>query len=160
MTYSVCELKRTLQCIPRQVLIIARLITPEKCKQFICDIVLVERIVENGLSCTCVSIIGGCMFVLIQYDANFQVDAEGSECKIFDERTAARFMAEVDVIAFQMEWQWMLLGLIKPQDVNRLLKFIGSRNYTVHAIADGMPMVHATDWTRWPGDVMFMKQYS
>jgi len=139
----------------------ARIITPEKYRNLFATLCLWhKRTVENGLSCTFVSIIGGCIFVLIQYDAMFQVDAEGSECKIFDERTAARFMAEVDVIAFQMEWQWMLLGLIKPQDVNRMLQFIGSRGYTVHAIGNGMPKVHSTDWKKWPGDVMFMKQYS
>jgi hypothetical protein len=87
-----------------------------------------------------------------------QVDAEGSEVKIFDPQSATDFMELADVRAIQMEWQWMLLGRIPSEEVESMLHFFSHHKYSVHAIEANLPKLSTTDWHRWPGDVMFIKE--
>lgn len=90
-----------------------------------------------------------------------KVDAQGSEMKIFDPDTSADFFRHVDVFAMQLEWELIASNYTKQKarkkEVDRVLHFLYSLNFTVHPLSAETNNILDDDWARWPYDVLLLR---
>ena len=91
-----------------------------------------------------------------------QVDAQGSEVRIFDPKTASRFLDEVDVAIIQIEWNMIAhqnkVDSQRQASVDHMLNMFYERNYTVHGMDKEMKVIHDRDWRQWPDDIILFRE--
>ena len=82
-----------------------------------------------------------------------KVDIQANEIRAFDERTATRFIEEIDVVVILMEF--LLYAPRYPNKaVDRFVEFFYRHYYTVY---DPNLQKLGANWGKWPGDILLVK---
>ena len=82
-----------------------------------------------------------------------KVDIQANEIRAFDERTATRFIEEVDVVAILMEFQFYRRRY-PNKAVDRFVEFFYRHNYSVYN--QNCKKLEA-NWGKWPYDILLVK---
>ena len=94
---------------------------------------------------------------LIKTDRAFiKADVQGTEIRIFNERTAGKFFDSVHVPFVLMEWdfyrpEWS--DPVRKKKIDDWLEFFYKRNYVPYC--DVTFQRHAPDWSKWGANVLF-----
>src|SRR6218665_2086342 len=92
--------------------------------------------------------------------AFIKIDTQEAEIKIFQRKSAGKFLSQIDVMMIQMEWVLYPERYGKTEDgrrrVDRFLEFFYQRGYDVYDPRTEKKL--DTNWTKWTYDVMFKKE--
>ena len=82
-----------------------------------------------------------------------KVDIQGNEIQAFDERTATRFIREIDVIAILMEFS-SYSSRYPDKAVDKFVEFFYRHNYSVY---DPIFLKLGSNWGQWTDDIFLFK---
>lgn len=88
--------------------------------------------------------------------AVIKVDIEGSEVRVFQEKSAAKFFEKIEVPVVFMEWG-SLLKTAKETDISQLVQFFISRSFEPFVmVKSGLRTLLKDPWNQWPWDIVWL----